>query len=383
MKKALLILLTLLMVASLATAQGVKIGGWGRGFLEIAGSTTANQNPMIGPVIGWWTDNGPRIGINIIGTSENVGFQIDMNIDGGAVNLGDQGKIWVKPISQITVQLGYSTYDDALRGNASFGIFNWIRMRGWQGTPIDMPGDGFIFQRAAKAQGANGDSAGGNFELAIDPIEGLHAFVVLTPGTGISKDLQTAILSNAMYGAGYTIAGIGQIRAQWLELALNGGAINAAFKLTAVSGLTVDLGTYVFMTDGQMGNIFVNLFGSYAVMPTLTLNLIGSFAMIKATAPATDYMAIYGGIEGEYALPMDLVATVDVRVQTNTSTNTAINWLGWGAMIAIQKNFSNGLMGIGFEVTNIGFAGSNPLAPWAADGKLIGWAVPIRLEYWF
>lgn len=421
MKKAVLILLTLVLIAGFASAQGVKIGAWGRGFLEIAAGTADGQeDPIINPAIGWWTGNGPRIGISIIGSSDSVGFQLDMNVDpagygatsslvevdvngdvvgpvpqvdvGGTptdvaivtsvtgpnfIQRGDQQKIWVKPIDMLTIQLGYSLYDDALRGNASFGMYNWIRHSG-------MPGDGFIFQRVGKVSTPyGGDSAGANFEIALDPMEGLHIFAGMTPGAGAGTLLEDAIVTDAMYGAGYTIPGIGMARFQFLSVNEDLGRINAAFKLTAVSGLGLDIGAWI-PTDAEVVGeaTYINLTASYAVMPTLTLNAIGSIALFteEATAGliADGYTAWYGGIEGEYALPMDLVATVDVRL---TGTTVEDSDMGWGFLAAIQKNFSNGLVGLGLELTNLGFAGP---APSVVDmAKDMVWAVPLRLEYWF
>jgi hypothetical protein len=405
MKKALLIMLALVLITSVAFAQaGVKVGAWGRGFFAVAGSSQANTDIQLAPAtIGWWTGNGPRIGVNLIGSSENVGFQIDIITDqvtGGSASpitinnnalqpkdviassnlpiIGDQCKIWVKPISMMTVQVGYSCYDDALRGSAGFGMYNWVRM-------ANMPGDDFIFQRVAGA--GNGDGPGANFELALDPIEGLHAFYAIrgTSATGTGPEKLMDGIKVGMAGAGYTIPGIGQLRAQWLGKDSTTGYSQVAFKLTAIPGLSVDIGdTTTFSgaaVDLAVTESDICITAGYAVMPTLSLNVIYQQQLknLNAKSPATMAMGYYGGIEAEYALPGDMVITGDIRVD---GTDTVGTYKYWGGLVSIQKNFSNGLIGIGVEVTNDSFAG--PLAGGgAADGSTIQFAVPVRVEYWF
>ncbi|MBN2810538.1 MAG: hypothetical protein JXP39_01440, partial [Spirochaetales bacterium] len=135
MKKALAILTALAVVGGAAFAE-ISVGGWGRAvFVPLAnsGAEDVDSTSHLGTS---WTDGGPRIGFTVAGNSDNVGFQIDMNADPvfngspvEAVAFGDQAKIWVKPVDMLTVTVGRFK-EDTLRGNGTFGVFDWYRSYG-------------------------------------------------------------------------------------------------------------------------------------------------------------------------------------------------------------------------------------------------------------
>jgi len=86
----------------------VKMGAWGRGFFIPFYSDGENDAQTFDAVS--WGANSPRIGVTISGSSDNVGFQIDMNGDNG-IGAHDQQKIWAKPFNMLTVTIGRA-YDD-------------------------------------------------------------------------------------------------------------------------------------------------------------------------------------------------------------------------------------------------------------------------------
>jgi hypothetical protein len=397
MKKAVLILAALVLIASVAFGDaGIKIGAWGRGLFipAMAGADTMAQAACS------WAWN-PRVGFNITGTSDNVGVSADFNFDGGGVAAGDNQKIWVKPIDMLTLTIG-RFYDDTLRGSASFGMWNWLRM-------ATMNGDGAIFSRV-------GEAAQKNFEISLAPVEGLYIFVSFGGilGGGSPSVLTEDMFKTGQYGAGYTIAGIGMIRAQFLGEGENAagdmqGTIEGAFKLTAGPGLTVDLGVALPMDSDAAGYTFrAALFASYA-LDALTINAEGSMRMLS-----TDDVAFEIGVGVDYAIGGGISVGADVRYlnefqgatklssATDATSEVDLDPLSAtylqniyvpatadvyeaypdgqiGIAIYVSMGFSNGLVGIGFEGTTGNFA--SVLAKDAYDD--FAWALPIRLEYWF
>jgi len=325
MKKAVLILAALCVVSSFAFAE-ISIGAWGRGFFVPAISNgtdimTINQAT-------WWSSP-PRIGFTISGKSDNVGVQLDFNADSifqpGAtgdrrLTDGDNQKIWVKLFNMLTIQIG-KFFDDTLRGNAVFGAWNWIRFQG-------MNGEDTVFARV----GLDNSSAGGgyataNLELSLAPVEGLYIFAALrgnqdllgyTPlNAGVYQKLAD-VLAYGQYGAGYTIAGIGTIRLQYMGIvndvasSSSASVIQAAFKLTAVPGLTVDIGGTIPMVSGAFVSTYdaiVALFASYA-LDALTINFEGSVQLNKSPVD----MAFEIGAGVDYNVGGGIGVTADVII---------------------------------------------------------------------
>lgn len=367
MKKALFIMLALVVIASFAYADGITFGAWGRAIFVAAmnkGSDTMTMNMVS------WGPGGNRIGFTISGTSANVGVQADFNVDKGTVNCGDQQKIWAKPISMLTIQAG-RIYDDTLRGSASYGAWNWLRFGG-------MNGDGQIYARV----GEYGETA---FEVSVAPIDGLYIYAGLG-GNGIDLLASSAktitTFQAGQYGAGYTIPGIGVIRAQWIGLKVPAldevtGEINAAFKLTAVSGLTVDLGGYIPIDNKvRTYTAKIPVYVQYSMDP-VTINASGTVIL-----PKTGDMKFEAGAGVDFTVDKtnNLSVGADVRYQDKNYSSLPNGAIG--VLVDISKGFSNGMCGIGVEITTGEFAtnwGTEMLPRSAADA--LAWAIPIRLEY--
>jgi len=366
MKKLLLIVVLLTITLTFTFAQA-SVGGWGRGvFVPVA---MADNDPQ-SVVMASWGPWGMRTGFTVSGSSDNVGMVIDITADNGGVGAGDQQKIWVKPHEMITLAVG-RIFDDTLRGSGPFCMYNWVRLG-------SMNGDDLVFGRV----GVKGQA---NAEIAIAPAPGAYIYAAFGASDPYGWDpfnIQSVVnlmdmLAYGQYGAGYDIAGIGMIRAQYLGIAdvANAGAgahgvIQAAFKVTAVEGLIADIGVhYNYDPDENVdATINIPLYVMYT-MNTLTLHVAANFQLAEVADPSYKV-----GLGVEYGLSAGPTIQGDVRYQSDGATNV------FGAGAFAKFSYSNGIFGIGAEVTNGNFAGGIVTK---TDSEAITFCIPIRLEYWF
>jgi opacity protein-like surface antigen len=362
MKKVILIVALLTISLTTLTFAQASVGGWGRGLFVIAGG---GDDIMAIDRVSW--GGAPRIGFTISGSSDNVGAQLDFTGDGGGIGLGDQQKIWVKPIEMLTITVGRA-FDDTLRGSASFIAYNWLR-------PNGITGDDAVFLRVC----GDANWQGADFIVAVDPVPGAHIFAGLKGILGGSGTLEN-VAALGQYGGGYDIPGIGMIRAQYkgmsagdevLDLAA-WGIINAAFKLTMVEGLMLDIGAFIPSDSEQAGTLAtISLYGNYT-MDTITMHLTGDITLPEAE----DADAMFGvGLGAEYGLADGPTIQADVRYRSAGADDTQISGL-----VAAKWSYSNGIFGIGVQISNTNFAGGDVVTEAADD---IVFALPIRLEYWF
>jgi len=374
MKKAVLLIAALVVFGGFAFGQA-SVGAWGRGIFTVNGG---GDDIMMDTQASW--GGAPRIGITVSGTSDNVGFQVDILGDGGDIGAGDQQKIWVKPIDMVTISMG-KIFDDTLRGNAVFGAWNWLRYGG-------MDGEDAIFPRV----GQSGGGPQANFEIAIAPVDGAYIYLA-TQHLLAANVTALEAASVGQYGAGYTLEGIGQIRVQYVgennfrnfNLADTSGSgyINGAFKLTMIEGLTVDLGAFYWMEcpDQTLNQFKVALYASYA-MDALTIHVYGDILMYDADAHAGDDLAFTGALGIDYSLEGGIGINADFRYKNDIAAGNNDGTIS--GMVGVTKGFSNGLIGIGIEITTGNFAGPDygDLVAKKDPSDMV-FAVPIRLEYWF
>jgi len=374
MKKAVLLIAALVIFGSFAFGQAT-VGAWGRGLFTVLGGGGDNTDILAGDLVSW--GGAPRIGMTISGTSDNVGFQADFNVDNNGVAAGDNQKIWVKPFDMLTIQIG-QFFDDTLRGNAVFGAWNWLRYATNNGLvgnyPNSMDGEDSIFVRVWNT---NANYLGSNFEIAVTPVEGAYIYAAMSQILSSRMSIE-AVAALGQYGAGYTIEGIGQIRVQYVgeksftAITPSSGYINAAFKLTMIEGLTVDLGVfYPTEQDQKSYDIKAALYASY-VMDALTIHVYADMISAKDTDLA------FGGALGiDYSLEGGIGINADFRYDNDIKSGSNDGTVS--GMIGVTKGFSNGLVGLGIEITTGNFAGG----PTKTDASAMVFAVPIRLEYWF
>lgn len=349
----------------------LKWGAWGRGlFLPLLGG---GPDPLM-TVSESWGANSTRTGINIDGSSANMGMHIDINVNGGSAwGIGDQAKIWSKPFDMVKVQLGY-IYDDTFRGNAgTFGAWNWLRYNG-------MSGEGDIFKRV-------GEGGEVNFEVIITPVDALYIFAAFG-GNGNNMQAASVLaedaVKNGQYGFGYTIENMGVLRFQYVgQAAVNECQnINAAFKLTAVPNLTVDVGADV-PTDSTVALYKVR--GAARVdytMDQLTLHAMTDIYMFES-----DDLGLEFGVGVDYVVDQEqnINLVADVRYANDYHEMFATTDLQWedgmiAGMVGVFKGFSNGKIGIGFEVSTTNFAGGQPTKDAYDD---VAYCIPVMLEYSF
>lgn len=368
MKKALAILMVLAMVTGVAFAQdapaaaAITVSGWGRGvFLPVMNSGAEDEDSTADTKSSW--AGSPRVGFTVAGNSENVGFQIDLNADGALntdatdnfLGFGDQQKIWVKPIAIVKLELG-RVYDDTLRGNGTFGVFDWYRPYGtWTGEDL-------TFDRIST--GSYG------FAVSATPVPGLFAAVALKDVNG---GLTENLFKNAQYAAGYTIEGVGQIRAQYISAYDataddSQGNFQVAFKVTAVENLYADVG-FKMNTNADLDAEETKTVAAYANYKVAAAT-IHALATVNLYAEADTAMEF--GVGANYGLEGGVGLAADVRYFNDAASGAVDEDLDPIAkttvFAGITKGFSNGVFGVGVEIMS-------------ADN--LGFAIPIRMEYWF
>jgi hypothetical protein len=393
MKKALAILMIFALVASVAVAE-VSIGAWGRGIFLPVNSGPVNTVTDTAPSWGGWGGDEARIGFTLAGNSDNVGFQIDGNVDGGAFSMGDQQKIWVKPMDMVTLQLG-RIYDDTLRGNAAYGSFNWYRGLG------NGDGEDVTFTRIGFQDAREG------FEVAVAPMDNLYAALYFYD---LDKDLVSAMFAHMQFALGYTIDGVGQLKAQVYTAEgtrkeldaddLDDGkiaevddmqtTIEIAFNYTGVENLFVELGFAMatnndvrtditsFLNfdadvneDGEIDDdekITVEEYKKIALYAKYNMDAMTiHFSSINRLFKAVDTEVLYKLIAG---LDYDLGEGVGVEADVSYLGTTVDDIDGVVTFFAgAKKGFSNGVIGAGVQVKN--------------DGSDTYFGIPIRMEYWF
>jgi hypothetical protein len=291
MKKLIALFTVLLIVTGAMFAQvadGVSVGGWGKAvFLPVQGTFKDDKNTFTTGVGSGWGPAYAAVNVTFAAADGRIGGQANIergsepsSISGGLVN------IWAKPFASDILKITVGKYEiDTYRGKIGTDgdIHNFI------GGPGKSPDR--IFQRL----NANGSNGGGAF--VSKPIPALGIFFDLGPGwntysEGLGKSAEAKdIYKKIQAGLGYEIDGIGLARAQWVgntmditpgkggkwefdpstydgktpaptkspdkggptsakgwkwvegsEDAANPARIEAAFNLTAVEGLKLDVG---------------------------------------------------------------------------------------------------------------------------------------------
>ncbi len=359
MKKTFAVLAVIALASSALTAE-VTIHARGGGLFVPCANTGASGADCYSASMAPWGD-APRVGFTVTGNSDNVGFQVDINADGSVMNLGDNRKIWVKPIDMITVTIG-SFHDNTLRGDAAFGSYNWIREYGAE------IGEDAIFTRVSTTESEDDGSivtgAGGQgFAVAVRPIDAVYVVAALT---GIKGERLIDLGRNMQIAAGYTLDGIGQIRAQYKSNSAyvfgteTAGMVEVALKLTMVENLMVDFGFRTWTNhDVQDETKTVSLYGNYK-LEALTLHAIAIYDLNE------DDDGYNLGIGADYAFDGGFGISGDVRYTNAIKANAADEVITF--LASVTKGFSNGSIGFGVQVK-------------LADDT--GYAIPVALEYWF
>ena len=324
----------------------------------------------------------PRIGGSISGASDECGVVGDFKFDGGELKVNDNAYIWVKPISWLKLNIGQS-FDDTLRGNACFGSWDWLRFGNLTldlsdpdnvtyataGTPDNakfstvgiLTGEDFIFTRICD------NPLGGAYLplvgaiLMADPIEGLHIGVGL-PISGYNNQKTEDVFKTIQVQAGYTIDGVGQIKAQYIGAKGNGTAgdpqeddwaqIEAAFCLKAVENMTLDVGAKFRTYEDAPIDVAV-----YWAMPFDALKVNASVGLTiapKAFGGDDSATTVVVGVGVDYDLGNGLAVGGDVRFGkifcgADGFDDSAASDPAFGFGVYLNKGIANGTLGIGAE----------------------------------
>jgi len=392
MKKVALSLLALALLgvsafaddAAAPAAPVVTIGDWGRQLINIANSDASTFFVQQGAS---WGNNPRIVGLNITAHNANAGFSITPEADGGGFGLTDQNKAWINPMDGWTVETGINMETDTWRGTADFGSWDWYR-------PNNQIGDSVTFFRIGEEDN--------NFQSDIMyNKDGIGAWVLFDQGSGgnsAAGAVGSSIGDGIQAGAAYTIASIGVIKAQILggktdTTALYTGnagdgktieSIQAAFNLSAVQNLYEEVGVQVPVQATDAGYVF-------QISDYLTYT--ADKAKIHLLVLANDYNGDNAGSSGFgyiFGLGVDYDAGDGIGVGGDIRYANALledNGASSGDpaqtsfLINVTKNFSNGLIGIGFQYVTGKFGYSTGTS--GLDATIGHWAIPIELSEWF
>lgn len=390
MKKIISVLTGLALVAGAAMADGITFGSWGRGLWNVAANS---GDDVVTDMHQSWGGAAPRTGISVSGSTENVGFAVDMFANGAnGISLGDNALIWVKPIEQIKIVAGKKDQNE-LRGDAAFGLWNWDRI----GAVGAMGLEGWTFPDVFDANGV---------AVVAYPVDGL------TVGAGIPLSLNGtgATLENtyahgANYAAAYAIDGVGTIKAAYMTKATakdsdlkdkDYGVIAAAFDLTMVDGLYASVGaqiptahvfTGVDLTKDNIADVptVVNAYARYSLDALAVHLAVGTKLNTFDTNKDKREDRFDGnlgfaiGAGADYSLDNGIGFFGDVRYANgvymkNTSADKS-DCLTLG--LGVEKNFSNGKIGIAFE------GATNGNGRYTYEDDAFAWEIPVKVEYHF
>lgn len=398
MKKIISVLTGLALVAGAAMADGITFGSWGRGLWNVAANS--GDDVVTDMHQSWLGGAAPRTGIGVSGSTENVGFAVDMHANGDSgISLGDNALIWVKPIEQIKIVAGKKDQNE-LRGDAAFGLWNWDRIGAANDDVMGL--EGWTFPDVFDGNGV---------AVIAYPVDGL------TVGAGIPLSLEGtgATLENtyahgANYAAAYAIDGVGTIKAAYMTKATakdsdlkdkDYGVIAAAFDLTMVDGLYASVGAQIptahVFTSLDLKNpmnpkvtdvpTVVNAYARYS-LDALAVHLavgtkLNTFDVKKALkgddAALDGQVGFAIGAGADYSLDNGIGFFGDVRYangiyMANTSADKS-DCLTFG--LGVEKNFSNGKIGIAFE------GATNGKGRYTYEDNAFAWEIPVKVEYLF
>ena len=378
MKKTLIAVAAAAALTTSAFAE-ITFGGWGR---AIWAPVASNGGDAVTFTSTSWGGDG-RIGFGMDFTSENVDMHADFKLEDGKAEINDQLKIVVRPIENLSISIG-KLQDDTLRGDCCFGSWNWLR-------PSWISDEGITFSRTIDLNKG--------VAVKLTPVEGLVilAGIPVANNGGEATDMgHTSNLAEDAYkaakvGFGYTIDGVGQIKAQFLGKGPNSnygeddtGDLEVAFKLSAVENLSAEVGFKMqILDDSDAANKHVALGARYQV---------NDACAVAASADVTLYgnsdkdpsMAFGAGVD--YALDNGIGLCADVRVaMPQNDIDPSI-----GFLLGASKGFSNGKLSVGFQGVSVaensgtGLCGAmKPAKDGALEADGFVWAVPVCFEYFF
>ena len=401
MKKTLIAVAAAAALTATSAFAEITFGAWLRTLTAPVASN--GEDTVVGTANSWgWGARTARIDINGVSEDGKAGFAMnvfnDMSMD---ISAGDRAVLWVKPVDMIKISVGkYDSPDNGLRGDFCYGSWNWLRPYNW-----GFDGEGLTFDGIWRK----------GMMIEADPIEGLHAFVVI-PMEDANADSYYKkaedTYRNVQIGFGYAIDGVGKLKAQYIgddsyttdaegdrDETATTGQIGVAFDITAIENLYVTVGARFGIADKDLvvitrddHNYLKMAFtagASYQVSDAMKFSVDGGYKQYqnKTLGKKGDEKdnEFFVGAGVDYTIMDGLNLAADVRYKNigygKEGDDGAISFL-----VGVNKSVSsNGSLGIGFQgATNgCGFVQSGGKGLVANEADDFVWAIPVSIGVWF
>ncbi|MDR3130161.1 MAG: hypothetical protein LBU18_01295 [Treponema sp.] len=366
MKKLLIFSLVFALASALVVAEVNISAGAGAAFVPVG---ALMQDGTTEVVTGFGRNGAGELNFefNIEGTTESgrAGYKGDLRFRNSGFALGDNLKLWIKPLDIIQIEAG-KYVNDVLRGKVGKGD--------WYGdylTFLGRPGEDAIFTRI--------NNTGMGTSAVVTPVEGLTIFAglkdiaALNAKPGNNSDVKAQyVWQNIQAGAGFAIPGIGLVRAQYYgqkpplytkaststvyeidnekgtlvpktittDDSFNPTFAQLAFALTAVEGLTFDVGAKYYLPIKDPNTVVHALFDKKAdgVTDETYNGTVKGLTYNGGIAPALGAKYASGPISLNFILDFligksfsydttgtTLKSTEGLKVQSYLSFNYAIN----------------------------------------------------------
>ena len=411
MKKTLIAVAAAAALTATSAFAEITFGAWLRTLTAPVASN--GEDTVVGTANSWgWGARTARIDINGVSEDGKAGFAMnvfnDMSMD---ITAGDRAVLWVKPVDMIKISVGkYDSPDNGLRGDFCYGSWNWLRPYNW-----GFDGEGLTFDGIWRK----------GMMIEADPIEGLHAFVVI-PMEDANADSYYKkaedTYRNVQIGFGYAIDGVGKLKAQFIgddsyttdaegdrDETKTTGQIGVAFDLNAVENLYVTVGARFGIADKDYAPDYLKMAftagASYQVSDAMKFSVDGGYIQYQDDCTVRNDEAVdnvfFVGAGVDYTIMDGLSLAADVRYMSNVKgintkdADAVKNFKGYGKdydegaisfLVGINKSVSsNGSLGIGFQgATNgCGFVQSGGKGLVANEADDFVWAIPVSVSVWF
>ena len=395
MKKTLIAVAAAAALTATSAFAEITFGAWLRTLTAPVASN--GEDTVVGTANSWgWGARTARIDINGVSEDGKAGFAMnvfnDMSMD---ITAGDRAVLWVKPVDMIKISVGkYDSPDNGLRGDFCYGSWNWLRPYNW-----GFDGEGLTFDGIWRK----------GMMIEADPIEGLHAFVVIpmedAKADSYYKKAEDTY-RNVQIGFGYAIDGVGKLKAQFIgddayitdaegdrDETKTTGQIGVAFDLNAVENLYVTVGARFGIADKDYRPDYLKMAftagASYQVSDAMKFSVDGGYKQYQDKTVGKDGdkkdNEFFVGAGVDYTIMDGLNLAADVRYKNigygKEGDDGAISFL-----VGVNKSVSsNGSLGIGFQgATNgCGFVQSDGKGLVANEADDFVWAIPVSVSVWF
>ena len=395
MKKTLIAVAAAAALTATSAFAEITFGAWLRTLTAPVASN--GEDTVVGTANSWgWGARTARIDINGVSEDGKAGFAMnvfnDMSMD---ITAGDRAVLWVKPVDMIKISVGkYDSPDNGLRGDFCYGSWNWLRPYNW-----GFDGEGLTFDGIWRK----------GMMIEADPIEGLHAFVVIPMADAKADSYYTKAedaYRNVQIGFGYAIDGVGKLKAQYIgddsyttdaegdrDETKTTGQIGVAFDLNAVENLYVTVGARFGIADKDYRPDYIKMAftagASYQVSDAMKFSVDGGYKQYQDKTVGKDGdkkdNEFFVGAGVDYTIMDGLNLAADVRYKNigygKEGDDGAISFL-----VGVNKSVSsNGSLGIGFQgATNgCGFVQSDGKGLVANEADDFVWAIPVSVSVWF